>query len=247
MKHTILTLLMLTTGCGTQGSPIRIAVVGNGFGNAVPVLARDLGFYRQEGVEAAIDYLPSNAKTMEALLAGSVEFATGGFDQLVQLAVSGKALRSVVLIINRDSRSLAVSPPNLTILAETFTPEGHKSVWGADSIPFLLLAARGDWIEQNRGQARRVAKAVQRTMLWLRVHSAEEIRAALQPEFVSRDAEVDLEVLRIVKTVYSPDGIMPPQGPEILRKALALTQENVRGANIDLSKLYTNEFVAEKP
>lgn len=327
VRHAIILLLMVSAGCGRQGGPVRIAVIGNGFGHAVPVLTRELGFYEQEGVQVAIEYLPSTAKTVEALLAGSAEFAATGFDHLLNLAVSGKTLRSVVLIVSRDSRSLVVSParsgirtikdlrghsigvpglgssnhmfvqhvlakhglnwadasfaaismgrpavlavergavdaavltvadiamvrkryPNLTILSETLTPEGHKAVWNAASIPFILLAAKPDWIEQNRDKARRVAKAVRRTLLWLQAHSAEEIRAALPPEFVTDDAALDVEVLRIFKMLYSADGVMPEHGPETLRKALSLAQTDLRAANIDLSELYTNEFVTERP
>jgi NitT/TauT family transport system substrate-binding protein len=88
---------------------------------------------------------------------------------------------------------------------------------------------------------------VKRTLLWLQGHSAEEIRRAIPAEYLSGEAAVDVEVLRVVKTLYSPDGAMPSEAPEILRKALSLTQPNLRAANIDLPRLYTNEFVAEQP
>ncbi|MBL8210501.1 MAG: ABC transporter substrate-binding protein [Bryobacterales bacterium] len=267
-------------------TPADVTTVAVGTG-ATAIAALENG---REGVELASQYLPSTTKTVEALLAGSAEFATTGFDHLLNLAVSGKTLRSVVLIVNRDSRSLVVSParsgirttkdlrgrsigvPGLASSNHVFIQHvlaKHGLNWADASFaaismgrPAVLAVERGvvdpavltvaDWVEQNRDQVKRVARAFKRTLLWLQAHSAdEEIRATLPPEFVTDDAaldmEVDVEVLRIFKMLYSADGVMPEHGPETLRKVLSLTQTDLRVANIDLSELYTNEFVAERP
>lgn len=56
------------------------------------------------------------------------------------------------------------------------------------------------------------------------------------------DAEADLEGIRQILRTMSPDGIMPPDAPLVVFKYLAVSDERVRSARIDLTSLYTNEF-----
>jgi NitT/TauT family transport system substrate-binding protein len=43
--------------------------------------------------------------------------------------------------------------------------------------------------------------------------------------------------------MFSPDGVMTPDGAEAVYKLLAGSMEKVRGATINLSNTYTNEFI----
>ena len=43
--------------------------------------------------------------------------------------------------------------------------------------------------------------------------------------------------------MFSPDGVMAADGAEAVRTLLAGSMEKVRGATIDVSKTYTNEFI----
>ena len=54
-----------------------------------------------------------------------------------------------------------------------------------------------------------------------------------------------LEALRHSLPMFSPDGVMTPEGAEAVRKVLAISSEKVRRATIDLSATYTNEFLTE--
>lgn len=107
----VMLIALLVMSCGGSGSgPVRIALVANSHTHLPVMLAEKLGFYRQEGVDVVIESLPSTQKTTEALLAGSAEMATGGYDHLLQLVASGRALRSVVVNTIRDSRAIFASP-----------------------------------------------------------------------------------------------------------------------------------------
>jgi NitT/TauT family transport system substrate-binding protein len=54
---------------------------------------------------------------------------------------------------------------------------------------------------------------------------------------------VDIDAFRMMKAVLIPDGRMPPNGPENVRKILAVSIPKVR--DVDLSKTWTNDFVDE--
>jgi ABC-type nitrate/sulfonate/bicarbonate transport system substrate-binding protein len=79
MKHAILLLLLLSPGCGQRSGPLRIAVV-NATTHFFPSLAQQLGYFQEEGLDVLIETVPSAQKGAEAVLAGSADLATGGFD-----------------------------------------------------------------------------------------------------------------------------------------------------------------------
>jgi NitT/TauT family transport system substrate-binding protein len=43
--------------------------------------------------------------------------------------------------------------------------------------------------------------------------------------------------------MFTPDGVMPEDGPKTVLAVLSQFSKNVKGKQIDLSKTYTTEFV----
>ena len=66
----------------------------------------------------------------------------------------------------------------------------------------------------------------------------------MPPEFRTDDEDVDVEGLRAVQAMLSPDGKLTPESAAAVRKVLNISLDSVRTASIDLGKTYTNEFVA---
>ena len=77
----------------------------------------------------------------------------------------------------------------------------------------------------------------------MRNHSAEEIRGKMPEGLRMEDIEADLMAIRHAQHILSPDGAIPPEAAELVRKWLAVSSEKVRAAHIDLAKTYTNEFI----
>jgi sulfonate transport system substrate-binding protein len=46
--------------------------------------------------------------------------------------------------------------------------------------------------------------------------------------------------------MFSSDGLMPADGAAAVRSILDTSMEKVKGATIDLSKTYTNEFMTSR-
>ena len=141
--------------------------------------------------------------------------------------------------------TLQARHPEAVMLADTRTPEGLRAVFGVDDYPASCLLARKDWLDANPVAARKMARAVLRALDWIRRHSAEEILAAVPAEFHVGDPAAELAAIRLAKPMYSLDGRIRPESAEAVRNVLAGSLEKVRGANLDLSKTYTNEFVRE--
>ena len=133
--------------------------------------------------------------------------------------------------------------PEMKFLADTRTAEGAKAVFGSSAFPSMSLVAGDPWLKANAETARRLVRATRKAMRWMGAHSAEEIRAEMTDAQRMPDAEADLEAIRGAQRILSPDGVMPAEGPETVRKVLAASNEKARTAHLDLSTTYTNEFV----
>jgi NitT/TauT family transport system substrate-binding protein len=133
--------------------------------------------------------------------------------------------------------------PTVRVLADLRGAEGVKQAFGSDTYPASVLYAQGAWIRAHRETARHLARAIVRTLDWMRKHSASEIADAAPASFRGEDPALYVEALKSSLTMFSPDGVMAADGAESVHRLLAGSMPTVRDAHIDMSKTYTNEFV----
>ena len=132
------------------------------------------------------------------------------------------------------------------ILADTRTGEGVQQIYGVPNYPSAVLYSNGAWLKENPDTARRLARAMQRTLKWIQEHSAEQIMERMPASFRGDAPALYLEALQHSLPMYSPDGVMRPEGAEAVRKVLAVSIDKVRTAKFDLAETYTNEFIQSK-
>jgi NitT/TauT family transport system substrate-binding protein len=133
--------------------------------------------------------------------------------------------------------------PGLHILADTRTADGVRSVFGVESYPSAVLYSKTEWVEKNRDTAKLLAVAITRTLVWMRSHTAQEIREKMPASFRTEDAATDLEVLKTAQAMLSVDGKFSPEAVGAVQKVMSISLEAVRNAKIDLGKTYTNELI----
>jgi NitT/TauT family transport system substrate-binding protein len=133
--------------------------------------------------------------------------------------------------------------PDALILADTRTPEGLRAVFGVNDYPASCLLARGEWLKSHPDMARRMARAVLRSLAWIREHSPEEILARIPPESRAGDPSAEIAAIQLAKPMYSVDGRINLDSAEAVRKVLAGSIDRVRDAKIDLTRTYTNGFL----
>jgi NitT/TauT family transport system substrate-binding protein len=150
------------------------------------------------------------------------------------------------LLVGGAINTLLRAHPDLTILADTRTPEGSQRVFGPASFPGSLLVAEESWLKANPDTACRFVRAVKKGMQWMGEHSPEEVRANMREDQRMPDTQADLQTIRDFQQMLSPDGAIQEGSPEIMYKVLATSLENVRTSHIDLSKAYTNEYLIGK-
>jgi len=95
----------------TSGTKIRIAVGGQNQLIYLPVtLARELGFYRDEGLDVELQDHAGGAKALEAMIGGSADVVSGFYDHTIQMAAEGRPLVAFVTMLRFPGLVLVASP-----------------------------------------------------------------------------------------------------------------------------------------
>src|SRR5204863_9902499 len=100
-----------------------------------------------------------------------------------------------------------------------------------------------EFIQSNPRVVQSMVNAGVRALRYLKEHSAEDVAAAMPESFWGGDRDQYIASLRANIDMYSPDGVMPPEGPPNVLKTLSLVDEKVAGSTIDLPSTYDNSFV----
>jgi NitT/TauT family transport system substrate-binding protein len=128
------------------------------------------------------------------------------------------------------------------VLVDLRTPEPTQKALGG-LYPFACLYVRTDWLATHREQAQKLANALVKALRFINTHSAAEIAAVLPAEYFAGNRAVYVQSLAQGKSMFTPDGVMPPDGPPTVLKVLSAVNRSVHNKQIDLSQTYTTEFV----
>lgn len=174
---------------------------------------------------------------------GVVTVGTGA----TSIAALERGKVAAAVLVGAGTTTFVRRYPNSELLADLRTAEGTHRVFGVSPVPLGGgLSARDEWLRKNHETATGFVRAVKKAMQWIRTHSPEEIRATIPEAPRMSDPEADLEAIRLLQHNLSPDGTVPPEAPEAVRKFLAVSDERFRNAHLDLSTIYTNEFASLK-
>jgi NitT/TauT family transport system substrate-binding protein len=134
--------------------------------------------------------------------------------------------------------------PSLRILADTRDRDGVRQAFGVDVYPASVLYSTSAWLGGHKEETTRLTRALEKTLAWMRSHSAEEIRQRMPAALRIEDADIELDGVRSLKNMLSEDGSFTADVAAMVQKVLATSMESVRNGKVDLSKTYTNEFLA---
>ena len=134
--------------------------------------------------------------------------------------------------------------PDLGILADTRSEADTEKLFGSD-YPGGALYTMQTWIDEHPEAVKGMAAAMVETLDYIHSHSPEEIMARMPPAMVGADKEAYLAALTASIPMYSETGLMDAKGAETVHAVFAAGSPEVKAANVDLSKTYTNAFVEE--
>jgi NitT/TauT family transport system substrate-binding protein len=148
-------VLIGSAGCTRRAEPglrhVRIAVGGQNQMVYLPTtLAQELGFYREEGIEAELQDFAGGAKALQALVGGSADVVSGFFDHTIQMAAEGREVVAFVTMLRFPGLVLVTSPQSAAQLTTIADLKGHiAGVTTAGSSSQMLLT----YILQRNGLA----------------------------------------------------------------------------------------------
>ncbi len=131
------------------------------------------------------------------------------------------------------------------VLVDLRTEEGSKAALGG-LYPAASLYVQNDWANSHKEQATKLARAFGKTMHYISTHSAEEIAEKMPKDYYGNDKELYVAALKASLPIFTKDAKMPEGGPETVLKVLSAYKPQVKSAHIDLTKTYSNAFLAAK-
>lgn len=131
----------------------------------------------------------------------------------------------------------------LKLLYDLRTSSGAKAVYGSDSYPASVFYAKTTWLEQNPETARKLARAITRTLQWISTHSGKEIAAEMPASYAGGDITLYAKVIDTAKPMFSTDGKMPVGGPAVVLETQRTSNPEMKDAQVDLGKTFTNDLV----
>lgn len=121
-------------------------------------------------------------------------------------------------------------------------PDTMKALGGL--YPAASLYVQNTWAEGHKTEATKLVHAFARTMEYIHTHSAEEIADKMPRDYYGADKALYVQALKSSLPMFTTDAKMPAGGPETVLKVLSTYKPLVKSKNIDLSKTYTNAYLA---
>jgi NitT/TauT family transport system substrate-binding protein len=128
------------------------------------------------------------------------------------------------------------------VLVDMRSKESTKAALGG-TYPAASLYMETSWVDAHKDEVQKLANAFVKTLHYINAHSAAEIADKMPKDYYVGDKEGYVRALEAGKGMFTPDGVMPDDGPKTVLAVLATFSKNVQGKPIDLSKTYTTDFV----
>jgi NitT/TauT family transport system substrate-binding protein len=131
---------------------------------------------------------------------------------------------------------------DLKIISDTRVLAESDKVFGGP-MPAACLYAPQTLIDKNPLTIQALANALVRADKWIQTAGPGEIINNVPESYLLGDRAVYIDAFLAAKGALSPDGMIPDKGPETALRALASVDPEIAQAKLDLSAVYTNDFV----
>jgi NitT/TauT family transport system substrate-binding protein len=131
---------------------------------------------------------------------------------------------------------------DLKIVSDTRILAESDKVFGGP-MPAACLYAMQAFIDRHPNTTQALANAIVRADKWIRNAGAADIIKAVPESYLMGDRAVYIDAFLAAKGALSPDGMIPEKGSLTAFRALASVDAELAAAKLDLSAVYTNDFV----
>ena len=130
----------------------------------------------------------------------------------------------------------------LTIVADTRKVDESDRLFGGPMVAGCLYAP-SRYIDQNPDIIQGLTNAVVRANRWLAGATAEDIVKTVPESYFMGNKDIYIEGFLKNRPALSVDGMIPEEAPSISLKALMQVNRHISPKRVDLTNIYTNEFV----
>ena len=200
-----------------------------------------------KGKTLGVTGLGSSSTFLGQYLASQYGLKTSDYSMLPvgagnSLIASFRQKRVDVAWTTEPTTSLLRTSGDAKVLVDLNSVEGTRAALGG-LYPASSLYVQRSWAQSHKTEAGKLARAFVRTLRFIQTHPAEEIATKMPADYYGGNKALYVQALKASLPMYSPDGKMPPGGPETVLKVMSEFNPNIKGKHIDLSSTYTNEFV----
>jgi NitT/TauT family transport system substrate-binding protein len=202
---------------------MKIGVTGPGSASAMG-LRMLLGKASLTADDVSIIGVGGGAAAVAAVKASRVD-AIANFDPVISLLQRDGAIKTILDTRKRDDLDY---------------------LYGA---PFAASAFYVDarFAQRNPETVQAFVNAVSAALAWLNKASTDDIVAAVPPEYYAGDRELYRTMIESNRERVSPDGRISFEAAEITYRNLAMFDDTLKRAHIDLAKTFDNSFVERAP
>ena len=129
----------------------------------------------------------------------------------------------------------------IKIMVDTRTMKGNKELFGG-AMPAACLYAQPGLLTKTPNTAQALATAIVRANEWLQTASPSDVAKSVPAAYLLGDQAIYEKAFANVRETISPDGIMPPEGPENCLKFLVEGDPKIDPKKTNLAETWTNEF-----
>lgn len=130
------------------------------------------------------------------------------------------------------------------VLVDLRSPQSTAAALGG-SFPFICLFMQNDYVNNHKDIVQKVVNAYVKTLKWMHTHTAEQIADMMPADYYAGNKTAYVAALQNQLAIFSPDGLMPSDGPASVLSIEQQTNTTVAGKQIDLSQTFTNTFASQ--
>jgi NitT/TauT family transport system substrate-binding protein len=133
---------------------------------------------------------------------------------------------------------------DLRVIVDTRKPAEAERVFGGP-MPAGCLYAPQAFIDKHPHTVQALTNAMVRANRWIQQAGPSDVIKVVPESYLLGDRAVYIDGFLAAKPALSPDGRIPPKGPETAFRALASVDDKLAAAKLDLNAIYTNDFVKQ--
>lgn len=158
-------------------------------------------------------------------------------------AVAAMRSGQVDALINLDPvMTILARGGDIRVVADTRKVAESDEIFGGP-LPAGCLYAPENLVKKNPNTVQALTNAIVRADQWLSKATPDDVVKVVPKSYLMNDEAVYKEGFANNRDALSPDGMIPPTGAETSLRALMTVNDKLDPAKLDLSRVWTNEFV----